>query len=73
MGLQPEKTGVVTAHDFWQSFGYKNVFTVLGIYPGFAKHKVIILLSDFFHLFGNGTHTGSIGENIVVFPPIGKK
>ena len=29
--------------------------------------------SDFFHLFGNGTHTGSIGKNSVVFPPIGKK
>ena len=28
--------------------------------------------SDFFHLFGNGTHTCSIGKNFVVFPPIGK-
>ena len=29
--------------------------------------------SDFFHLFGNCTHTGSIGKYSVVFPPIGKK
>ena len=29
--------------------------------------------SDFFHLFGNGTHTGSIGKNFVIFPPIGKR
>ena len=34
------------------------------------KHKY--LRSDFFHLFGNSTHTGSIGKNCVVFPPIGK-
>ena len=26
----------------------------------------------FFHLFGNSTHTGSIGKNCIVFPPIGK-
>ena len=29
--------------------------------------------SDFFYLFGNGTHTGSIGKNSVVSPPIGEK
>ena len=28
--------------------------------------------SDFFHLFGNSTHTGSIGKNCIVFIPIGK-
>ena len=27
---------------FWQSFHHKNVPAVLGIYPGFAKRKVII-------------------------------
>ena len=35
----------------------------------YAKTKT----SDFFHLFGNGTHTGSIGKNSIVFPPTGKK
>ena len=39
--------------------------------PGLKN--VYICSSDFFHLFGNSTHTGSIGKNSVVFPPIGKK
>ena len=37
------------------------------------KEEQLLSYSDFFHLFGNGTHTGSIGKNRVVFPPIGKK
>ena len=32
----------------------------------------LYMCSDFFHLFGNSTHTGSIGKNCIVFPPIGK-
>ena len=30
---------------------------------------MLLACSDFLHLFGNGTSTGSIGKNSVLFPP----
>ena len=39
---------------------------------GLMVFRSIKTPSDFFHLFGNSTHTGSIGKNCIVFPPIGK-
>ena len=33
-------------------------------------YEINIVSSDFVHLFGNGTHTGSIGKKIVIIAPL---
>ena len=57
---------------------HNNIYIYKAAYNNILNHVIIFLVPScraviFFHLFGNGTHTGSIGKKSVVFPPIGKK